>query len=148
MVTLGGAMLSAVTVGRLSAGPADLPFVAPDWYGLWIVAAGAIGALVGLFLVQERLGHAGPAGWRRAAAGAVLLSFAGSVIAGTLALPIYGTMFGPMSLVVTLIDLPLLGLAWAGCLMGAQGLLRRWRAERESIFAPLPVAPGEASGRA
>lgn len=145
-VTLGGAVLSAVCVGRLS-GAADIPYLAPDWYGLWIVAAGAIGALSGLFLVRERLGQAGPGGWRRAAVAAVLLSFAGSVIAGTLALPIYGTMFGPLSLVVTLIDLPVLGLAWIGCILGAHGLMRRWRAERESIFVPIPVGRREASRR-
>lgn len=144
IVVFGGAVLSFVSVGRLSRGP-ELPFVAPDWYGLWIVASGGIGALGGLYLVRERLGQPGAGGWRRAIIAVLLLSFAGSIIAGTLALPIYGTMFGPLSLVVTLIDLPLLAAAWVGCVLLAHGLMRRWREERESIFAPLPVVRRRAS---
>jgi hypothetical protein len=138
IVALGGAVLSAIVVGRLVEGPA-LPLVAPDWYGLWIVAAGGIGALGGLFLVRDRLGQPGAGGWRRAISAALVLSFAGSVIAGTLALPIYGTMFGPLSLVVALIDLPLLGPAWVCCILAAHGLMRRWRRERDSIFVPIAV---------
>jgi len=138
VVAAGSAILCRIAVGRLENGPI-LPVVAPGWYDLWILAAGVVGGLGGFYLVRESLGQPGPAGWPRAFFAALALGFSGSVIAGTLVLPIYGTMFGPLVLAVTLIDLPLLAVAWGGSLYGVHVLMRRWRAERDSIFVPLPV---------
>ncbi|WP_185020754.1 hypothetical protein [Histidinibacterium lentulum] len=139
IVATGGAILCRVSVGRIDTGPV-LPVVALGWYDLWILAAGVTGGLGGFYLVRESLGQTGPAGWTRAIFAALVLGFSGSVIAGTLVLPIYGTMFGPLVLAVTLIDLPVLAVAWTGSLVGVHLLMQRWREERESIFVPLPVA--------
>ena len=136
LVALFGAVMSFVVVTGL--GGAGRPLFAPlSRYEVWVIVAGAAGGLGGLYLTDELMGVPGRAGWQRAVIGVLMLSFSGSVIAGTLALPLYGTMFGPFSLVVTLFGSPALAVLWFGCLFSAHRLMVRWKAERESIFRPL-----------
>ena len=79
------------------------------------------------------------------AGSAILISFAGSLIAGTLALPLYGTMFGPFALAVIFVSSPLLAGLWAFNLFGVHVLMCQWRIERDSIFGSperIQVRPG------
>lgn len=139
VVSLLGAGLAFAAVSGLGAG-AGGP-LSP--FEIWTIAAGAIGGAAGLGLSGELLGRPGRAGWRRAALGMVVASFAGSLVVGTLILPLWGTMFGPLALAVTLAGEPLLALIWACGLLAVHRLLIPWRRERDSIFVPLARQPGE-----
>jgi hypothetical protein len=106
-------------------------------YDLWVVLAGALGTAVAFWLLRHRFGEAGPRGALRAAGGALAVSLVAPVIGGTLALPLYGTMFGPFTLAVILTGAPLLGLCWLSAMALGHVLLRRLVDERESIFTAL-----------
>lgn len=132
LVAFIGAVVASVAVIRLNHGAFFVQSLST--YEWWIVVAGAMGSALAFYLVRERFGHGGIQGVMRAIGGAIWVSFIGSIIAGTLALPIYGTMFGPFTLGVTFTSSPLLGAFWFGTLMSAHGLMRVLRAERDSIF--------------
>lgn len=128
-----GAVLACIGVMRLSdTSPASQSeFV----FTYWTAVAGFVGAAGGFMSSYSRwFGHIGSSGWLSALCGAMVLSGVGSVVAGSLILPLYGTMFGPLQLVTTLIAHPLLAVSWIGMLICVHGLLRPWRAERDSIF--------------
>jgi hypothetical protein len=128
-----GAMLACVAVMRLSEGSAETSASVAITY--WTIFAGCIGGASGFWASYERwFGHAGPSGWISALIGALVVTGIGSVIAGTLILPFYGTMFGPFQLIMMVISYPSLGAIWLGMLLCAHGLLSQWRSERESIF--------------
>jgi len=132
IVALFGAGLSFVAVTRLSG---DAVIAAPlGLHDIWMVFSGAAGATAALYLVRNRMGLPGLSGLYQAALAVILISFIGALIAGTLALPVYGTMFGPFTLAIMFISSPLVAVLWAANLMGAHLLLTSWRAERESIF--------------
>jgi len=110
VVMLFGAALSVnvvLTLGGIAAWMT--PFSSYDY---WVIFCGAVGAGVGLYLGRERFGHTGTRGAVQAAVGIVWISFVGALIGGTLALPFYGTMFGPFTLVVTLLNAPFLAVLW------------------------------------
>ncbi len=132
-VSLFGAVLAFCAVTRLSDGAMIVR--APTQYEVWICLCGAIGAATGLYLARHRLGQPGLAGLWQAVIGMALICFAGSLIAGTLALPLYGTMFGPFTLTVILAGSPVLAALWVTNLFGAHLLMGQWRTERDSIFA-------------
>ncbi|MFZ3581090.1 hypothetical protein ACOI1H_02815 [Loktanella sp. DJP18] len=114
---------------------------------LWFVTAGMLGGIGGLYMGRNWLGHGGPAGAVKAVAGMLVVSFAGALIAGSLALPLYGTMFGPLMLGLTLAGNPALALLWLTVMTGSHLLFRTWRREKKSLFAPL-AAQAEPRGRA
>ena len=64
----------------------------------------------------------------------VWISFVGALIGGTLALPFYGTMFGPFTLVVTLLNAPFLAVLWIWTLFSAHLMIKERRIERDSII--------------
>ncbi len=131
-VALFGAGMAFVAVIQLGQGTA---FARPmNWYECWIVLAGALGGVAALFLAGDKLGRPGWRGHLRATLGAIWVSFVGALIAGTLALPIYGTMFGPFTLGITLAGSPMLAGLWFANLMSAHLLISAWRIERDSIF--------------
>jgi hypothetical protein len=103
-------------------------------YDLWSIFAGASGSAIGLYLARSWFGHPGLHGIGQAAVGVLWVSFLGSIIGGTLALPFYGTMFGPFSVIVTMFGAPLLALFWVCTLLGAHVLVGKWRRERDTIF--------------
>lgn len=107
------------------------PFSAYDY---WVVFSAAVGGCVGLYLGQDRLGHAGARGFGRAVFGMIWVSFVGALFGGTLALPFYGTMFGPFTLVVTLFKAPILALLWASSLLSAHFMIKVRRDERDSVL--------------
>lgn len=103
-------------------------------YELWVTMSGAIGALAGLYLSRNWMGHAGWRGLVRACAGIISTSMTRAVVGGTLALPFYGTMFGPFTLVMTLIGAPILAILWISTLACAHFLLATWRSERAAAM--------------
>ena len=112
------------------------PFAAYDY---WVVLSGAIGGCAGLYLGRGWMGWPGLRGIAFAIIGTLWISFLGGLVGGSLALPFYGTMFGPFTLFVSLFSAPLLALFWGGILIAGHFLLMIWRSERDSIFnAVLP----------
>ena len=105
-------------------------------YEYYIVLAGALGSMAALFLSGDRMGRPGADGVLRGLAGGVWVSFVGAVIAGTLALPGYGTMFGPFTMAVTLAGAPILAFFWVANLLAVHVLMANWQRERDSIFVP------------
>ncbi len=103
-------------------------------YDLWMIVAGSIGSMAGLYIAGNWFGHGGWPGMIKALAASVWVSFVGSLIGGTLMLPLYGTMFGPFTLAVTLSSRPLFALLWFANLFGAHLMLTYWQRERDSIF--------------
>ncbi len=112
-------------------------------YEYWVVLSGALGGCFGLYMGRNWMGHAGKAGFLYACVGTVWVSFLGGLVGGTLALPFYGTMFGPFTLFVSLISAPLLAAFWASILIAAHFLLIVWRSERETIFEAILPPPSE-----
>lgn len=103
-------------------------------YELWVVFSGAIGGPAGLYLCRNWMGRAGWRGFCTAIIGVVAVSVVGAIVGGTLALPFYGTMFGPFTLIMSLVSAPVLALLWASTLFGAHFLMGTWRSEQDSIF--------------
>ncbi|RYG91751.1 hypothetical protein EU803_04615 [Loktanella sp. IMCC34160] len=134
-----GAGISLVAVARIGHG-AGLSH-AMSAYEQWIVVAGAIGAATGLFVARDRFGLPGMQGALRAARGGVIATITGPVVAGTLALPLYGTMFGPFTFVVMLAGAPILAVLWVLNLSAIHVLFRAWRKERDSIFTGTDDSP-------
>ncbi|MEJ6398452.1 hypothetical protein [Yoonia sp. 208BN28-4] len=129
-----GAIVAFIVVNQLGG---QSQIVRPlTTYDYWIICSGALGAPAGAFLARNWFGHPGGAGVMKACVGIIVTSFLSSIIAGTLALPFYGTMFGPFSLIVTMVASPMLALIWAAMLLGAHLLVAVYRRERETIFVP------------
>lgn len=127
-----GAALSfliALRIGRSS-------FMArgPDLYDLWLAVSGMAGACLALRYGAGRFGHPGTQGLRRALQGMVIVTLLAPVLAGTLVLPLYGTMFGPLALAVTFAGSPFVALIWFATLAGVHLLFLTLRLERETIF--------------
>ena len=100
-------------------------------WDVWMIFAGAIGADIGLFSARHSFGN----GVRTALWGACIVTGVATVIGGTLALPGYGTMFGPFAVFVTFWSSPLLFLFWCIMLLAVHLLFLKWRQERETIYA-------------
>lgn len=114
-----------------------------NWSQIWIVVASSLGGMISLYLAKDRMGQSGPWGAVRGLAGAIWVTFIGALIGGTLALPMYGTMFGPFIVAVTLVGAPILALFWAFSLIGIHLLLGIYQRERDSIFAPSDILDRE-----
>ena len=108
---------------------------------LWFVTAGVLGAMAGLYIGRRWFGHEGVRGLLRTLAGLIVVSFVGALVGGTLALPLYGTMFGPMMFTLTLAANPVLAVLWINTLIGAHLLIRVWRRERAILRSAPAVAP-------
>ena len=103
-------------------------------YQKWIICASVIGGLTALFLSGDKMGQDGLHGILRGLAGALWVTFIGALIGGTLALPLYGTMFGPFIVTVTLLGAPMLAALWFCNMVGVHILLGIYQRERDSIF--------------
>lgn len=136
ILALIGAALALLVLLRVRPGALfERPLDTYDW---WTVLSGAIGAGLALRLMQVRFGHPGRAGLKAALIGIGGVTLAAPVIAGTLVLPLYGTMFGPLALAVTFAAAPFAGVVWLATLAAVHALFAMLRAERDSIFAPAP----------
>ena len=127
-----GAIIGLAATLQLGSGVQFQQGLAP--YDIWVVSSSAVGAMLGLWVMRHRMGHAGLSGLLQALVGGVGISFFGPLIAGSLALPLYGTMFGPFTLVTILFQAPGLAVLWLATLGMAHHLMRGWTAERDSIF--------------
>lgn len=127
-----GAGLAHIVVNDL--GGDDVILRSLSGYDIWMVLSGAIGADIGLYSVRHRLGHGGMAGMWSALRGALILTMVATIVAGTLALPGFGTMFGPFAAFVTFWASPLLLLFWCMMLLATHLLFARWRIERDTIY--------------
>ncbi len=107
-------------------------------YDIWMILSGAVGADLALYFNRNRIGHAGASGLWTAAIGALLITLSATIIAGTLALPGYGTMFGPFAAFVTFWSSPVLLVFWCIMLIATHMLFSNWRKERETLFAGPP----------
>jgi hypothetical protein len=128
-----GAVIAYSWVSQLGGGAPVLRTL--SLYETWIVVSGSLGACFGVFVGQEWLGQHGLRGIGSALIGMLMVSFVGAVSAGTMALPLYGTMFGPLMVLMIFIGSPLLAGFWCVVLVAAHLLIRAWRKERDSIFA-------------
>jgi len=131
-IALFGTVLSFTVVNRLGGGN---DIIRPmGLYDIWVIFSGAIGAFGGLYIGCVWLGHPGLRGWWNALVAIPVISFLAAMIAGTLALPGHGTMFGPLGLFTTMIANPLLAIFWSATIIAAHFRFMSWRKERDSIF--------------
>lgn len=107
-----------------------------SWYQTWIVVASGLGGLLALFLAGDRMGQSGVKGALRGVAGAIWVTFIGALIGGTLSLPLYGTMFGPFIVFVTLLGAPILMGLWCFNMLSIHLLMGVYQRERDTIFTP------------
>jgi len=112
-------------------------------YEYWVLTSGAVGACAGLYMGRNWMGLPGARGVAYAIIGTVWISFLGGLVGGSLALPLYGTMFGPFTLFISLLSAPLLGLFWACILFASHFLVMVWRTERDTIFDAIVPTPQE-----
>ncbi len=132
IVALFGAGLSFLVVNQLGGSQEIIRTL--GWYDFWVIVSGSVGAASGLFIGRRWLGHRGFNGILRALAGMLVISFTGSLVGGTLSLPIYGTMFGPLALAVTLYENTMTLGFWLFTLAVTHVLFLVYRSERETLF--------------
>jgi hypothetical protein len=137
-MALVGGFVATVVAARVGQGGFVLRSV--TLYDIWLVVSGGLGGMGGLRLVRDRLGHPGLPGLWHSLIGAFYATFLAGLIGGSLALPLYGTMFGPFTLAVTLLGAPMLLVMWGVVFVIAHLQLREWQSERNSIFAPRRTA--------
>lgn len=103
-------------------------------YRAWLALGGGVGTVLSVHLTRDGFGRPGMWGGVQAILSACIATLAAGVIGGTIALPIFGTMFGPWLLVVSFVQAPLLFVPWAGGLLMIHWAYAKFRAERETIF--------------
>ena len=106
----------------------------PDLYDIWLALSGAIGAASALSMGRRFLGRSDLLGAVQVLLVFPMITLIAALIAGSLALPIYGTMFGPLALVTTLISNPFLAGVWITAIFGAHAAYAIYREEREVFF--------------
>ncbi|SHI61000.1 hypothetical protein [Wenxinia saemankumensis] len=138
-MALVSAFVGYVVVVNLDAGRSVFDPLGP--YHVWLIVAATLGGVLGLHFVRSHLGHSGPRGWLRLARAIAQGTLYAGLFGGTLALPLYGTMFGPFTLLVTLAAWPAVGLMWVLIYLIAHLHRAEYQRERDSIFAWTPSAP-------
>ena len=135
---LAGAWVTLIVTNRLL-GEESLFFEFVSFHGLWNFIAGAIGTVSSIYLNRRWFGHEGLAGLRYTAGAILNTTFVATLIAGTFALPFYGTMFGPLAIVGTFWTSPAVLAIWLFVLAGVNLAYGVYRRERASVFeAKLP----------
>ncbi|MFO7805726.1 MAG: hypothetical protein R6V30_08665 [Paracoccaceae bacterium] len=135
-VAMFGAGLSFVIINGLGGGETVLrKFTA---YDLWSMVAGTVGAPAGLYISRRWFGGSGIIGWARMLVGVPCVAFFGGIAGGTLALPFYGTMFGPFSVAMTFWAMPLLALFFVLMLVATHMLFAVYHRERDTLFRMPP----------
>ena len=110
--------------------------VIPATWGirLWTIAAGGVSLPLAVWMLRHQIGLEG---WEGAIRTSLALCAAvplAGLIGGTLMLPMHGTMFGPLGLVMTLMAQPMLSALWVVAFAGTHLTAMVWRDERDSIF--------------
>lgn len=127
-----GAWMSFTIVNQL--GDEGRLIRALSLFDCWMILAGFLGSVGGLYVGMRWFGHPGMMGIWYLAKGIFGVTSIAAIVGGTLALPFYGTMFGPFLLALTLWVHPMLASFWVAMLMGSHGLIMQWRRERNTIF--------------
>ncbi|MFQ6548407.1 hypothetical protein AADZ90_010635 [Aestuariibius sp. 2305UL40-4] len=125
VIMLFGGLIAHAVVRHLNQAP--LETLEP--YDYWTILSGMIGAVIAYRTAEGHLGLPGVWGAVRAFGAGIWITLAGAVIGGTLVLPGFGTMFGPLSVIVTLIEAPVLLVLWAATIFGAHRTLHNLRFE-------------------
>lgn len=130
-----GGLLGYVALGGLQG---MVEIVGPEIGGMMSVGASFFGGLGSAILVRDRLGREGTRGVLSAIAGGVLATALLGIIAGTIVLPIFGTMFGPWLVLMTAATKPWYVLPWIASLYGMHKARRSYLAEQETLFRYVP----------
>jgi len=103
-------------------------------FEVWTLCAGALGAILAIYLNGRWFGHLGFTGFKFTLVAVLNTTFVATVIGGTLALPIFGTMFGPLAITGTFWSSPPVLYLWLASLLGANYAYGLYRKERASVF--------------
>ena len=109
----------------------------------WLGVAGALGAVGSLYIMRSHFGKTGPLGTAQAIFSGVMATLLTGIIGGTVALPVYGTMFGAWLVIASFIQNPILLLPWAAGIYAVHRAFLVYRKERDTIFAWAPETPAE-----
>ena len=102
--------------------------------GEWFSAlAGAVGGASGGGLMRDRFGQPGALGGLSAVLGVFLATMLLGIVAGTLVLPLFGTMFGPWLIVVTTVETPWILLPWVIALFGLHLAMKSYVREQATL---------------
>ena len=121
LILASGATLALVAVLRLAGGALPLS------YGLWVALSGAVGAWAGLAVSWEDFGWPGFRGAFRAILGGIKFSLIAAIAGGTMVLPVFGTMFAPLAVCITLLAVPAAAVGLLATLALTHRAVRRWR---------------------
>ncbi|MEL6608118.1 MAG: hypothetical protein AAFO93_04320 [Pseudomonadota bacterium] len=131
-LALAGAVLGMYALRDLNALDS---FTSRDTARGWLAMSGAMGACLSAMAMRDRFGRVGRGSlWHAAVAGVITTMLVG-IVAGTLVLPIFGTMFGPWLVLIALLNMPVLAVPWMFALWGYDTARRSYTAERESLDA-------------
>jgi len=131
-VAMSGAGLSFVIINGLGGGETVLRMFSA--YDLWSMVAGTVGAPMGLYISRRWFGGPGIVGWVRMLIGVPCVAFFGGIAGGTLALPFYGTMFGPFSVAMIFWAMPLVAFFFLLILVATHMLFAVHHRERDTLF--------------
>ena len=112
-------------------------------FDLWVTMACGLGGLSALVLAGNKMGGKGIRGLVRAFYGALWITCVGAIIAGTLALPLYGTMFAPLMLGITFVGSPELALLWFANFLAIHVLMWGYRSKQDRFFERIKEAAAE-----
>jgi hypothetical protein len=128
-------MCAAVALGAIAGGVCGFAGVAtfasgemPGFFLLWVPIASLLAGAIAILYLRDCFGHPGLVGHFRAISGMVGAALLAMVVAGTLSLPVYGTMFGPLMALTVLVAVPSVIVVWCLSLAVAHLLLRPVRA--------------------
>ena len=109
--------------------PYKLQFDATN-YTYWVIFAGALSGAVALYIARGWMGAMGPFGFARALVGSVTIAFVASVVAGTLTVPVGGTIYAPLAMVSAFLAKPWIAVLWFAGTLGAHYLMTALQHER------------------
>lgn len=125
-------MIVIVAIGAIGALTGFMVSRAEDFAGGWtgLVLLAGFGALFGGATAVWAFGHAGPLGWLRALAGALLATAMGAAIPGGLLLPLDGAVIAALFVFSAIVTHPDVLLIW---LAGMAGLHLWVRSRRQTL---------------
>lgn len=95
----------------------------PTLFTLWTVFAGGLGGGMALRAAKGWMGKPGALGLTRAIVGSIAVAILAAIVAGTLIVPLYGTVYGPLLIVSEFIAKPWLAVVWFAVLIGGHYLM-------------------------
>lgn len=110
---------------------------------VWIVVAAILGMVIGFAIHFRAIGHRGACGIVRSLAAQIMLTLTATLIAGTLIVPLHGTLYGPLVVAELAVDGPVPLVVWPFEALTIHWLMTIWQAEKACAFrrrAPAPAA--------